>query len=131
MDRLIAEGRPDEAVAVFAGAANGADDQLADAEEQGREVLREAVWSAGREIRAASGVLPFRAAQLDAVRVPCLVLLGDQQDLSTYDGVHELADRLPDGRLGRVPGGHLAPLFEPDAVARQLETFFAGTTSAM
>ncbi len=130
LDQLIAAGRSDHAVAMFAGAAEGSDDHLEGLPEHVREALRDAVRTAGREIRAASAVLPFDAALLDSIRTPSLVLLGEEQHLESYDGVAVLAERLPDAQLATVPGRHLAILSAPAAFAERLEAFWSATARA-
>ncbi len=125
LERLVATDRLDDAVARFAGAANDSDDHLDGASPALRAALREAVRSASREIRSAAAILPFDPEAVQQVQVPCLVLLGDQQHLATYNGVAELAEALPKGQLALVPGQHLAILFEPEAVAAQITPFLA------
>ncbi len=130
LDRLVAEDRPDAAIARFVGAANGSTDHLDRLTEPVRAGLRDAVRSAAREIRAASAVLPFEPDMIAAVGVPTCVVLGDEQQLPTYGGVTELADRLPDGRRASVPGHHLALLFEPDALAAVIADHLVSTTGS-
>jgi pimeloyl-ACP methyl ester carboxylesterase len=126
LDVLVADGDLDAAVRLFAGAVDVTDDEMQTNErrEPVWAALRDGVRTAAREIRAAKSVMPFGGEVLDAVRVPTLVLLGaDDDDSSNYGGVRTLADRLPLGRLERVPGHHLALVFAPDEFVRTIRPF--------
>ena len=117
LDTMVATGDLDTAVEMFAVAANLTDEELQthQSKDQVWTALRDAVRTAGREIRAAKAVLPIEEAVLRSISNPTLVLLGAEQDHPTYGGVKDLADQLPFGSLERVPGHHLALVFAPDA----------------
>ena len=55
--------------------------------------------------------------------MPTLALLGAEPNDPTYNGVTELADQINLGILDRVPGHHLALVFEPDAFVAVLRSF--------
>ena len=118
------------AVRAFAAAANVTDDELQTNESNERvwERLRDAVRTAGHEIRAAKSVLPIDKGVLASIHVATLVLLGSEQDHPTYNGVKDLADQLPLGSLGLVPGRHLALVFAPDDFAAAIRSFLASAS---
>ena len=61
---------------------------------------------------------------LDTIDVPVLVLVGDEDRLTPPADAEAMAAALPHARLTRIAGaGHLAPLEQPDAVARELVSF--------
>jgi pimeloyl-ACP methyl ester carboxylesterase len=125
LDRVVATGDLDSAVRRFAAGAGITDAELQTIGGNDRvwAGLRDAVRTAGREIRGARAALPIDEGVLESISVPTLVLLGDEQDHPTYDGVGRLADRLPVGRLEHVPGHHLALVFAPDAFVAVLRSF--------
>ena len=128
LDTAVAAGDLDTAVRIFAAMANVTDDELHSHRGIDRvwAALRDAVRTAGREIRAAKAVLPFDDHVLGSIPAETLILLGSEQDHPTYNGVRSLADRLPSGSLAEVPGHHLALLFEPEAFAETIRAFLAG-----
>jgi pimeloyl-ACP methyl ester carboxylesterase len=127
LDTMVATGELDAAIKSFASAANITDQELAMMERNDRvwAALRDAVRSAGREIRAAKSVLPIDEVALASIAAPTLVLLGSEQDHPSYDGVSGLADQLPRGTLGRVPGHHVALVFAPDEFVATVELFLS------
>jgi pimeloyl-ACP methyl ester carboxylesterase len=128
LDAMVAAG--DRAVEIFAGAANITDDELQTNRSKARvwAGLRDAVRTAGREIRGAKAVLPIDKELLGSISVPTLVLLGAEQDHPTYKDVRGLADQLTFGKLERVPGHHLALVFAPDALIATIRSFLAVTS---
>jgi pimeloyl-ACP methyl ester carboxylesterase len=127
LDAMVHTGDLDAAIKSFAAAANITDQELQTMERNDRVWmgLRDAVRSAGREIRAAKTVLPIDEVAVASISVPTLVLLGAEQDHPSYDGVIGLADQLPLGTLGRVPGHHVALVFAPDAFVATIRSFLA------
>lgn len=123
LDDLVACGRLDDAVTRFVTVATGSSSHLDEVDASVRSALRDAVRTVGREVRAASQLLADGPAWVGRITVPTMVLLGVDQHDSTYSGVEDFAGRLPNGQLERVPGGHLANLFAPGAVADRIATF--------
>jgi pimeloyl-ACP methyl ester carboxylesterase len=131
LEAAVAADDLDAAVAAFASMANitGPELQAQRSNELLWAALRDAVRTAGREIRAAMGVLPIDDRVLESVSADTLVLLGSQQDAPTYSGLGRLAEQLPSGSLARVPGHHLALVFEPDAFTTIVRSFLTGQGS--
>jgi pimeloyl-ACP methyl ester carboxylesterase len=129
LDTAVAAGDLDAAVKIFAAAANVTDHEQQTMESNDRVWggLRDAVRTAGREIRAAKSVLPIDQGILASISVPTLFLLGAEQDHPTYDGVRGLADQLVFGSFEQVPGHHLALVFAPDAFVAAIRSFLAAT----
>jgi 3-oxoadipate enol-lactonase len=72
----------------------------------------EAVWLADQRDRAG------------AIRVPALVLVGDQDLVTPVDLSNELVDLIPDARMQVIAGaGHLTNLEKPDEFNRIVEEF--------
>lgn len=70
---------------------------------------------------------PDSLETLREVRVPTLVVRGDEDGLSSADDVAAMVAALPDGRLVTLPGaGHLSNLEVPDAFSRTVADFLAG-----
>jgi pimeloyl-ACP methyl ester carboxylesterase len=130
LDTKVAIGDLDAAIKSFAAAANITDRELQTMEGNDRvwAGLRDAVRSAGREIRAAKVVLPIDEGVLGSISTPTLVLLGAEQDHPSYDGVDRLAEQLPFGTLRRVPGHHVALVFAPDAFVSTIRAFLAAAS---
>jgi len=64
---------------------------------------------------------------LAGIRVPTLVLVGEQDALTPPPFSERLAAGIPGARLVTIAGaGHLAPMEKPGAVAEALGDFFAG-----
>ena len=75
----------------------------------------EAVWLADQRERAA------------AIRVPTLVLVGDQDKVTPPSLSEELAGLIPDAKLQVIAGaGHLANLEKPDEFNNAVEDFIRG-----
>lgn len=71
-------------------------------------------------VMRADGVRP---TGLDRIAVPCMVLVGTEDDLAA--NVHDLLDAIPGAKLVTVPGDHLSAVAEP-AFAEALVDFLAG-----
>jgi pimeloyl-ACP methyl ester carboxylesterase len=129
LDTMVTAGDLDGAVKIFAAAANITDGELRTNRSTDRvwAGLRDAVRTAGREIRAAKAVLPIDKGVLGSISVPTLVLLGAEQDHPTYAGVRGLAEQLTFGSLEYVPGHHLALVFAPDAFVATIRSFLTDT----
>ena len=70
-------------------------------------------------------------AWLHEIRHPTLVLGGDDDRLVPFDNSRMLADRIPDARLHRVPGGgHLFLVEEPEEVIGPILSFLDGGRSS-
>ncbi len=95
-----------------------------------REQLRLACLDAGpetfrRQQTAAMGRIDSRP-HLPDIRVPTLVLSGDQDRLISNEFSHEMAGLIPNATLVIVPQcGHTAPLEQPQAVNAALDRWFA------
>ena len=70
-------------------------------------------------VMRADGVRP---TGLDRIAVPCMVLVGTEDDLAA--NVHDLLDAIPGAKLVTVPGDHLSAVAEP-AFAEALVDFLA------
>jgi pimeloyl-ACP methyl ester carboxylesterase len=127
LDRAVAAGDLDAAVKIFAAAAGITDGELRAHRDNDRvwAALRDAVGTAGREIRAATAVLPVDDHVLCSISARTLVLLGSEQDDPTYNGVRSLAEQLSSGSVATIPGHHLALIFEPDAFVTTIRSFLA------
>ncbi len=69
-------------------------------------------------------------ATLGAIRVPTLVLVGEEDVLTPPSEAEAMAAAIPDARLERIPGaGHLANLENPQAVNAALGSFLAALPS--
>lgn len=65
-------------------------------------------------------------ATLGAIRVPTLVLVGEEDVLTPPSEAEAMVAAIPDARLERIPGaGHLANLENPQAVNAALGSFLA------
>jgi len=77
-----------------------------------------AVWLADQRDRAGT------------IRVPTLILVGDQDLITPIDLSNELVDLIPDARMQVIAGaGHLGNLEKPDEFNRLVETFIEGVDS--
>ena len=64
---------------------------------------------------------PDSRHSLAAIRCPTLVLVGEQDTVTTVDHAKEIADAVPDAQLTVVPdAGHLSTVEQPAAVTRVL-----------
>ena len=74
----------------------------------------EAVWLADQRDRA------------EQIRVPTLVLVGDQDLITPPDLSNELVDLIPDARMQVIAGaGHLSNLEKPGVFNRAVDDFLA------
>jgi len=70
---------------------------------------------------------PDSTGDLAGITVPALVIVGEEDTISPPDVAEEMAARLPDGRLARIPeAGHLANVEAPDAFNGALRDFLDG-----
>jgi pimeloyl-ACP methyl ester carboxylesterase len=67
---------------------------------------------------------PDRTPELSRIRVPTLVLVGEEDVISPPEEAQQLARMLPDGRVVVVPeAGHLAPFENPTACNEAIMRF--------
>jgi len=87
-----------------------------------RDYVHTTPWHyAGWWLRAGSDRPLERAS---AVRVPALILIGDRDPVPTKDFIAELAQRLPNARVDRVPHAyHALPIEQPDEFNRRVAEF--------
>ena len=70
---------------------------------------------------------PFENALLEKLSMPVLVLQGERTRSEFKNAASTLAERLEDARVAEIAGaGHLGPLTDPEAVARELVDFLGG-----
>lgn len=74
------------------------------------------------ETVAANSVIEGVNRGLASIRVPAIVLQGDQDKLVKPECGRRLAASLPDARLQMVQGGHMVPYTHPAAVAAAVES---------
>jgi pimeloyl-ACP methyl ester carboxylesterase len=81
------------------------------------------------EILAANGVVAQIDKRLGAIRVPAVVIQGDEDELVRPIYGRRLAAELPDSRLVMVYGGHMQPYDHPAAIAAAVQSLgFAPAT---
>jgi pimeloyl-ACP methyl ester carboxylesterase len=69
---------------------------------------------------------PDSSGTLRGVRVPTLVLVGDEDAIAPRAGARAMAKLVPDAQCNVVPAaGHLAPLEQPLATSRLLADFLS------
>jgi pimeloyl-ACP methyl ester carboxylesterase len=69
---------------------------------------------------------PDSRPDLSAIRCPTLVVVGEQDTVTTLDHAKEIADAVPDAQLTVVPeSGHLSTVEQPEAVTRALVDWLA------
>ncbi len=97
-------------------------------------LVRERILAAPRQ--AIAGALHGLAAREDsratlgAIRVPTLVLVGEEDVLTPPSEAEAMAAAIPNARLERIPhAGHLANLENPQAVNTALGRFLAGLSA--
>lgn len=91
-----------------------------------RAMVRAAPAPAAAWAQRAMAARPDSLATLGAARVPCLVVRGDEDGLSSAEDVAAMVDALPDGRLVTIPGaGHLSNLEAPEEFTRAVADFLA------
>src|SRR5207237_10866665 len=70
---------------------------------------------------------PGSSAQLRPVRVPTLIVVGQDDQVSPPDAAHAMAALIPGAQCHVIPAaGHLAPLEQPLATGRLLADFLSG-----
>lgn len=88
---------------------------------------RRGIW------RAVNGVIERRGVQdeLPRVRIPALVLVGEEDVATVPAKAERIAAAIPGARLVRIPrAGHSSPVEEPAAVTAALEEFLASVDGA-
>ncbi|MFQ5988589.1 MAG: alpha/beta fold hydrolase [Candidatus Methylomirabilales bacterium] len=100
------------------------------------EYISTFVGSQGREayLRCARALnsrdILIRAAEIERMSVPVLIIWGEADDFYNVVTGQRLADRLPSARLVVVKdAGHFVPEDQPEEVARLVRAFMKGTTS--
>ncbi|HUY76687.1 MAG TPA: alpha/beta fold hydrolase [Ktedonobacterales bacterium] len=67
------------------------------------------------------------ADQLDQIRTPTLIIVGDEDVATKPDRAQRMAERIPGARLVTIPhAGHTSTVEEPAAVTAAIEAFLAG-----
>jgi 3-oxoadipate enol-lactonase len=96
------------------------------------EVRREVVETMSRidpaafRIGAEAVWLADQRDRVEEIRVPTLILVGDQDLVTPVDLSNELVDLIPDGRMQVIGGaGHLTNLEKPNEFNRLTEEFIA------
>ena len=95
------------------------------------EELRQTMLRAAPEGIAAAlrgmAARPDRQALLPTIRVPTLVIVGEDDIISPAAEMRSLAEAIPGARFAEIPqAGHMAPLENPAAVNDALRSFLAG-----
>ena len=63
-------------------------------------------------------------AGLSEIRVPTLVVVGEQDAISSVAEMQDIAQKIPDAELVVIPGaGHMSPLEYPDVFNAALKRF--------
>lgn len=62
-------------------------------------------------------------ARLGTIRVPTLVIAGDEDRLASLDDARALGDGIPEATLKVLPGGHLMNVESPDAFLSSIRQF--------
>jgi len=94
-------------------------------------VVRDVTWMMERQpVAGIVGALhalrerPDSTSLLGAIRVPVMVIAGDDDQITPATGMQEMARAIPDARFVLVPGaGHLTPLEQPATVSSALADF--------
>lgn len=74
---------------------------------------------------------PDRSAMLPSIAVPTLVVVGSEDTLTPPSEAERVAQAIPGARVAIVPGcGHLVPMEDPAAFAREVDRFWATTHGA-
>jgi pimeloyl-ACP methyl ester carboxylesterase len=64
------------------------------------------------------------SAYLPEIKIPVMILCGENDKLSTPDAMREMADKINDAEFHIVPeAGHMTPVENPAAVAERIKTF--------
>jgi pimeloyl-ACP methyl ester carboxylesterase len=67
---------------------------------------------------------PDSTALLGQIRIPVLVVAGDDDQITPPAGMQEMARAIPGARFVLIPeAGHLSPLEQPEPVNRAIERF--------
>jgi len=67
---------------------------------------------------------PDSSPRLGGIRVPVLVIVGEEDTLTPVGESRKIAEGVPDGRLTVIPGaGHLSNLEDPDSFNEALKSF--------
>jgi pimeloyl-ACP methyl ester carboxylesterase len=74
------------------------------------------------EVQAANGVIDGVNRSLGSIRVPTVVIQGEQDKLVKPECGKSIAASLPNARLQMVPGGHMAPYTHPALVATAVQS---------
>jgi len=70
---------------------------------------------------------PDSTPMLGSIRVPVLVLAGDDDQIAPAAGMQEMARAIPGAQFALIPtAGHLAPLEQPTTTSAALADFVAG-----
>ncbi len=69
---------------------------------------------------------PDSTSLLGQIRIPVLVIAGDDDPIAPAEGMEEMARAIPGAQFTVIPGaGHLSPLEQPQAVNDALNAFLA------
>jgi pimeloyl-ACP methyl ester carboxylesterase len=69
---------------------------------------------------------PDRTGELASIKVPTLVGVGDQDEITPVEVAREMAARIPGPRLKVFTGsGHMSPMEQPSQVAAAVTEFLA------
>ncbi|MBB4052061.1 pimeloyl-ACP methyl ester carboxylesterase/predicted ester cyclase [Devosia subaequoris] len=103
-------------------------------DEKLKEVIADMARQAGADVLAAqSEVAIFRADSRDrlkAIKVPTLVLAGEDEQICPLSAHEEIAGGIADARFFTIPhAGHFAPLENPADVARHMRDWLAETNA--
>lgn len=111
------------------------DDLFAETTRRERPALVEAMQQQVREtnpeglaqLTLGIALRPDRQQMLAAIRVPTLVLCGEEDQVSPPAVMREMAADIPGARFHLIPrAGHLAPLEQPDAFNAAVGEFLSG-----
>jgi pimeloyl-ACP methyl ester carboxylesterase len=126
-DTLLAESSPrvvlDEVVPNILGRTTVA--ERPHVLDQVREMAEKAAPESLAWAQRAMAARPESFKTLASVRVPALVVIGEEDSLSTIDDAHAMVDVLPDARLVTIPeSGHLSAMEQPEAFTEAVREFF-------
>ena len=69
---------------------------------------------------------PDSTPVLGQIRIPVLVVAGDDDQIAPAEGMQEMARAIPGAQFTVIPGsGHLSPLEQPQAVNDAVNAFLA------
>jgi len=96
-----------------------------------RELVEAAPPAAAAWAQRAMAARPDSLETLRATRVPALVMVGDEDELSTRADAEAMVEALPDARLEVLPGsGHLTAVEVPAEFNARLRRFLDGLDAA-